>query len=485
MVFPALASFWLLPLLSLCQAQAPVAQSQNTTFNATYGHLNSSQAESLIAQANLSAEFSVAILTAVNFERSNWAGSSTQLDPFYVDVPSNDSHAPAGSVIKVEQYTNTSFYTVAPNVALSRMLFMTKTLNGTTIPASAYVLWPWLPRRFANVSGLPVVAWGHGTSGWSGECGPSHIRNLWYQYSAPFILALQGYVVVAPDYAGLGLDHDSNGTFIPHQYLASPAAGNDLIYSVQAAQQAWPSLSKKFVIMGHSQGGGAAWGAAQILAENPVQGYLGTIAGSPTTSILPHNISTLNNGATLGSLLVRVGTGVSSVFPSFQLSDWLNDIGVRSAQLLQGLQGCQSVALELLSQTELVQQGWNTSSWYFDALNNLTTNGGKPFAGPMLVLQGTADPSVDPNGTTAAVNATCQAYPDRSLEYATFEGVTHVPVLYAGQQVWLDWIADRFSGVNVSSGCHTTHYQPQLAVSAYQSQVALFLQYPLFGYETA
>ncbi|KAI1623598.1 secretory lipase [Exophiala viscosa] len=470
MVFPALASFWFLPLLSLCQAQAPVAQSQNTTFNATYGHLNSSQAESLIAQANLSAEFSVAILTAVNFERSNWAGSSTQLDPFYVDVPSNDSHAPAGSVIKVEQYTNTSFYTVAPNVALSRMLFMTKTLNGTTIPASAYVLWPWLPRRFANVSGLPVVAWGHGTSGWSG---------------APFILALQGYVVVAPDYAGLGLDHDSNGTFIPHQYLASPAAGNDLIYSVQAAQQAWPSLSKKFVIMGHSQGGGAAWGAAQILAENPVQGYLGTIAGSPTTSILPHNISTLDNGATLGSLLVRVGTGVSSVFPSFQLSDWLNDKGVRSAQLLQGLQGCQSVALELLSQTELVQQGWNTSSWYFDALNNLTTNGGKPFAGPMLVLQGTADPSVDPNGTTAAVNATCQAYPDRSLEYATFEGVTHVPVLYAGQQVWLDWIADRFSGVNVSSGCHTTHYQPQLAVSAYQSQVALFLQYPLFGYETA
>lgn len=373
MLSSTLAPIWVLPFLSLCWAQSqvvPLAQSQNTTFNATYGRLNSSQAESLIAQANLSADLSAAILTAVNFERSNWAGSSTQLDPFYVDVPSNASHATAGSVIKVEQYTNTSFYTLSPNVALSRILFMTKTLNGSAIPASAYVLWPWLPRSFSNVSGLPVVAWGHGTSGWSGECGPSHIRNLWYQYSAPFILALQGYVVVAPDYAGLGLDHDSNGTFIPHQYLASPAHGNDLIYSIQAAQQAWPSLSKQFVIMGHSQGGGAAWGAAQILAKNPVQGYLGTIAGSPTTTIRPNN-STLSNPASVGSLLVRVGQGVSSVFPSFQLSDWLNDKGLRSEQLLQGLQGCQSVALELLSQADLVKPGWN-SSWYFDAFDNLT-----------------------------------------------------------------------------------------------------------------
>lgn len=103
----------------------------------------------------------------------------------------------------------------------------------------------------------------------------------------------------------------------------------------------------------------------------------------------------------------------------------------------------------------------------------------------MLVLQGTADPSVDPNITSAAVNATCQAYPNGSLEYATFEGVSHVPVLYAGQQVWLNWIADRFNGVQAPRGCRTTHYQPQLAVGAYQKEVALFLEYPQYAYETA
>jgi len=211
---------------------------------------------------------------------------------------------------------------------------------------------------------------------------------------------------------------------------------------------------------------------------------LGTVAGSPSTTLQANLLSSISSPAALGSLLVRVGTGISSVFPSFRLGDWLSDQGVQTAQLLQDLQGCQSVALELLSSPDLVNPGWN-STWYFDAFNNLTACGGQPFAGPMLVLQGTADPSVDPNGTTAAVNATCKAYAEGQLEYATFEGVSHVPVLYAGQQVWLDWIAERFNGVQARGGCQRTHYQPQLSVGSYQKEVALFLQYPMYGYETA
>ncbi|EHY58275.1 hypothetical protein HRR83_004866 [Exophiala dermatitidis] len=463
----------------------PPAGAQNATFNATHGQFNPTTARTRIAQANLSAARSEAILTAVNFERSNWAGFSTRLDPFYVDVPSNASHAPAGSVIKVEQVTNTSLYTLPANVALSRMLFMTKTLNGTAVPASAYILWPWMPRRFQNVSGLPIVAWGHGTSGWSGECGPSHIRNLWYQYSAPYVLALQGYVVVAPDYAGLGLDHDAEGGFIAHQYLAHPAHGSDLIHAVQAAQQAWPSLlAHEFVVMGHSQGGGAAWGAAQLLAKNPVKGYLGTVAGSPSTSTKTLIQQSWGSSASLGSMLTRVGTGINSVFPTFQMSDWLSAQGVRVTELLQDLQGCQSVAYEMTGLQTLVNPRWN-ETWYLDAFDNLTSNGGQAFAGPMLVLQGTNDTSVFVDSVTSAVNATCNAYRAGQLEYVTFEGVGHVSVLYAGQQIWLDWIADRFGGVDAPRGCKRVHYQPQFAVEVYQKEAALFLEYPLYGYETA
>ena len=65
-----------------------------------------------------------------------------------------------------------------------------ESLNGTLSPASAYILWPYTPR--VVVDGFPVICWAHGTGGGFGECAPSHVRNLWYQFTAPYTLALQG-----------------------------------------------------------------------------------------------------------------------------------------------------------------------------------------------------------------------------------------------------------------------------------------------------
>ena len=222
------------------------------------------------------------VTVALNFERSNWATGSVTEDLFY-RVPSNASNATAGSLLKLQASTNSSLFTIPPTTALSRFLFQTIDFNGSAQPASAYVLWPYTPRRLADGT-FPVVAFAHGTSGGFGEGAPSHIRNLWYHFIAPFILALQGYVVVAADYLGLGVTKDYTGKPISHPYLASTSHANDLFYAVQAAQAAqaaFPKLSKNFVVFGHSQGGVAAWGAAQRQAVIPVQGYLGSIAASP------------------------------------------------------------------------------------------------------------------------------------------------------------------------------------------------------------
>ena len=485
-------AFSVILLIELCMLsisigqEAVPAQVQNNTFNDTYGYLNPSQVRSLAEAANLSAEVVDAVEVAIGFERSNWAGSSTQLDPFY-KVASNATGAGPGSVLKVEQYVNTTYYTLPANVALSRFQFTTEDLNGTVIPASAYVLWPWMPREFPSIKGFPVVGWAHGTSGESGECGPSHIRNLWYQYSAPFTLALQGYVVVAPDYAGLGVSLDETGHTIRHQYLAAPAGDNDLIYAVQAAQKAWPQLSKEFVLMGHSQGGGAAWGAAQNLAKGPVTGYLGTIAASPATS-LSKLVGENPPLSEVGTLVSIVATGISSIFPSFRLSDWLTPLGVSAVNFMQTLQGCNSVAMELFQDNGpgVVRADWQNSSYYFDAFDHVTAVGGDvPFAGPMLVLQGLADDEVPPASVIATVNETCEAQPNQQLQVAYLEGVTHVPVLYAGQQIWLNWIQQRFMGSQVEKGCQTKTYNPALSVDAYQAQLQLFLEWPQYGYETA
>lgn len=82
------------------------------------------------------------IEVALNFERSNWANGSVHTDPFY-RVPGNASTAPFGSLLKLEVRANTSSYTLPPNTALSRILYQSRTLNGTPVPNSAYVLWPY------------------------------------------------------------------------------------------------------------------------------------------------------------------------------------------------------------------------------------------------------------------------------------------------------------------------------------------------------
>ncbi|PQE26161.1 secretory lipase protein [Rutstroemia sp. NJR-2017a BBW] len=145
------------------------------------------------------------VQVSLDFERSRWAHGSVKTDSFY-DVPPNTSKLPAGSLIKVQEDANSSTYTIPPNTAISRFIYQSKTLNGSLVPVSAYILWPLSPRKLND--GYQVVTWAHGSSGISPECAPSHNRNLWQHFLAPYQLALQGYVVVATDYAGLGVGAD-------------------------------------------------------------------------------------------------------------------------------------------------------------------------------------------------------------------------------------------------------------------------------------
>lgn len=464
---------------------------QSNTFNASFSNPPWSYVQDLVSASSLDNATRAGVLTAFGYERSNWAGEST-LSDFYTSLPANASSAAPGDLLKVELATNTSLYTLPPNVALSRILFQTTDLNGTGVPASAYVLWPWAPRQFdvdgGVGGGLPVVAWAHGTSGWSGECAPSHIRNLWYQYSAPFALALQGYVVVAPDYAGLGVGTDSRGQTIRHQYLASPAAADDLVYAVQAARSAFPGeLGKHFVVMGHSQGGGAAWAAAQRQARTPVEGYLGTVAGSPTTTPF------LEAAAT--AVWPQIAQGLDSIWPDFNMSEWLSAQGSERLSLLQELQGCQSVKEELgynFNSTDWLKPDFE-DSFYWTSYVNMSAVGNIPISSePMLVLQGTEDSSVPVAYTDIAIAETCQSYPDSNIRYSRFQGVEHVPALYASQRVWLDFIEELFTNAagnlttkRTQTGCKTTQHTPYLDVSRYQKEMAYYIEYPQYAYETA
>ena len=202
------------------------------------------------------------VQAALDFEKANWVDRiSVSKDDFYKPPPYSETD-PAGKVLKLDDQVDGSKYLLPPGTALSRIMYLSQTITGAQVPVSAFILWPYSPRIHSD--GLyPVVAWAHGTSSIFRDGAPSHHKNLWSHFLAPYQLALNGYVVVATDYAGLGIHRDAEGNPITHTYLATPAHANDIVFAVQAARTAFPEmLSKDFVTVGHSQGGGATWAVA-------------------------------------------------------------------------------------------------------------------------------------------------------------------------------------------------------------------------------
>ena len=428
-----------------------------------------------IRKAGIGREVAETLRAALDFERFNWANGSVADEDFY-RVPQSAVDAPPGALLKLQLDANTSAYTLPANTALSRILYQTETLNGTKVPASAFILWPYVARTVPNEDKYPVVGWAHGTSGVFGNCAPSHFRNLNYHFGAPYTLAMQGYVVVAPDYAGLGVDEDGSGKPIFHQWVASPAHANDLFYSVQAAQSAFDSLSKKFVFMGHSQGGGATWAAAERQAVRPVDGYLGAIVVTPVTAILDlvDNDDVNDEDPFATAVAIFITRALSSVFRDFRPSEILTPTGLKQSSLLTQLQGCNSVVASLVGGANILQSGW-LENFYVQSYTNLTRSGGRAITSPLLILQGDADPITPAAPNEAAVNRTCQLYPDSQLEYLTFANVTHGPTLYASQRIWLDWIEDRFAGVETPQGCRRSSYKSARPYQYYQQELNWFI----------
>ncbi|CAM1511791.1 Fc.00g093040.m01.CDS01 [Cosmosporella sp. VM-42] len=466
-----------------CQALQP----QRNTFNSNF-ELSNAQISSLglnPAQANN-------LNIAVQFEQTNWATGSVRNDPFYTDISGKAKNAPAGTVLKTEAFTIPTNYTIAPTLSLSRIVYQSKTLNGSLAPVSAFILWPYTNRNGA--SRTPLVSWGHGTAGIFAECAPSHIRNLLYQFSAPFELALSGFAVVASDYAGLGVPFYPDGTPIVHQYVGSPAAGNDMLYAAQAAYSAFPNqLTKEYVVMGHSQGGGAAWAAAQQQVKEKVPGYLGTIAISPVTSAF--EIAKVTSQS-IG--LIQLAKSLPSAFPQVKMSDMLTAKGIALFKLLEEIQGCNSAFQQVIKDIFAVDQSNSLTKDSFlqspdaEQWNKQTVAGGKDFKGPMLVIQGDADVVVPPQVTSEYVQRTCKKYSKNGLEYIIAKGVGHFPTLYATQQLWLAWLDQRFGNKNSyspssSAKCsyETVGQKLPRPLNQYTGNLNYFLEFSLDGYQTA
>jgi pimeloyl-ACP methyl ester carboxylesterase len=138
-----------------------------------------------------------------------------------------------------------------------RFLYSSIDQHGKPAVSTAAVF---LPRSRPPAGGWPVVAWAHGTVGLGDDCTPSAQKRS--QRDDDYISHWldQGYAVVGTDYTGLG----TPGLM---SYLNADVEARSVVDSVAALRQLDLSTSPRWVIVGQSQGAGAAMNAARRATE--------------------------------------------------------------------------------------------------------------------------------------------------------------------------------------------------------------------------
>lgn len=182
----------------------------------------------------------------------------------------------ADPVVRTEAYTETNMTSVAGESLV--MTYKMLGVNGQEVQATSLVI---TPKTAAPVEGWPIVVWAHGTTGVADQCAPSRSKLKVEIEGMITQLLSAGYVVVAPDYEGLG--EPSGNEFHPFLNLKSEAYSiTDAV--VAARHYLGVKVSNQWMAVGHSQGGHAALGAAQYASRANLD-YKGAVAVAPASNL--------------------------------------------------------------------------------------------------------------------------------------------------------------------------------------------------------
>ncbi|MDC5534058.1 lipase family protein [Acinetobacter baumannii] len=255
-------------------------------------------------------------------------------------TPTNNIQNP---VVKVEAYTSTNLGSVAAESSILTYKMLGQ--SGQEVQATSLVFTPITP---PPVGGWPIVVWAHGTTGVADACAPSKAALADSTKDLISKLLAAGYVVVAPDYEGLG-------TPGIHPFLNVKSEAFSITDAVVAARNYLSQrnllTSKKWVTVGHSQGGHAALGAAQYASRAQLD-YKGTVAVAPASnlgSILVDGEAQVANApidikigtyAQLDTYTALVTAGIRNTQPSFDygqvFTSQISSIAAQAENLCSG-----------------------------------------------------------------------------------------------------------------------------------------------------
>lgn len=401
--------------------------------------------------------------------------------PFYASVMKMAPEGKLGQIIKKEKIETSVKGAQAWKIAyISSDIAERKTIATGLIVA---------PIGQAPKEGRPILAWAHGTTGSAQNCGPSQIinpasplneyflmnGNSWTDYGIPNVeeFIKEGYVIVATDYQGQG----GGGK---HQYAVAGTNGRDAINSARAANSMKEvGASKKTIIYGWSQGGGATIAAASLPEYQAQKGtaaddlqYLGFVALAPddVAAMLP-KLPTDEAGA---NKLINEFTqanvpnvflfahyamglwGAQAANPNLKLTDVLTDEGAKVVDRLASNK-CVHVMADSFTyaygdqyKSLIKPQPSNSAAW-LKAFVDGSVKPVKPVA-PVVIYWGTKDTAVPPIMHELYQKKMCAMGANVGRNQLPGEQ-THFTTPGVSAPMYLEWVKDRIAGKPLANGC--------------------------------
>jgi pimeloyl-ACP methyl ester carboxylesterase len=283
-----------------------------------------------------------------------------------------------------------------------------------------------LPKGKPPKGGWPVLSWAHGTSGIADICAPSRAgSSLINSYIDPVLgqWLRAHYAVVRTDYQGLG-------TPGVHGFLVGRDEGRSVLDIVRAARKVDPSIGRRVIIGGHSQGGHAAlWATALAPKWSPALRVRGTVAFAPASHIEAQAkiIATLTTPSSVSGLAALILRGVDSSRPKLHLSSVLSPQG--DALYPQTLTACLpqldlSTSFGQLAPAQLFNPHANLAP--LDRALGKSDPEHLSIRTPLFIAQGTADTTVFPAFTELLEKALTSR--GATVDYRTYAGVSHADI---------------------------------------------------------
>lgn len=349
-----------------------------------------------------------------------------------------------GSLIEANEITNID-QAIPLGTTSARVVYRsTSGVDGSETEVSGAVfIPPGLPPR----GGWPVIAFAHGTTGFSSECGPSLSPDLRGSAGGVAKFVREGFAVAAADYQGLGMPG-------PHPYLDAKTAGLNVIDSVRAVRAVSRDVSATWAAYGGSQGGAATWAAnEQAAAYAPELNLVGTVSLVPTADLSDLATAAADQALNKDQTAMYIGIlhGLERTRPDFYVDNYRRGLVKDKWDVLAACSGEpaeeRTSLLERVASADLVPKTRSAQEHLHDLLVAMALPQ-LPASAPMLVIYTGADEYIFPESTRRAVERACAL--GGQVEVIFQPQHTHGDV--DGSESF-EWIRQRFQGRPAPSNC--------------------------------